>query len=73
VVEPGAVGLRSTDPAHIVGQIGQDRAGDVCADGLADRVEQADRVLDEAAFDDRVAQAVEELLLAGGAGEVRLA
>ena len=42
-------------------------------DGLAERLQEPDRVVQEAAVHDRVADAGEDLLLARGAGEVALA
>ena len=55
-----------------VGEVGQDLARHVRLDRPADRLEQPDRIVDEAASDDRVADALDDLLLASGTGEVAL-
>ena len=68
-----AIGLAAPDPAGDVGEVRDQVARDVRDDGLAERLHQADRVAQETAALDRVADPGEDLLLSGGAGEVALA
>ena len=63
----------AVDWSRPVGEVRQRLARDVGLDGLADRLEQADRIVEEAAALDRVAHPREDFLLAGGTGEVALA
>src|SRR5207245_4912389 len=68
-----SVRLSTADAARDVGEAGHERPRDVRLDRVAERPKQPDRVVQEAAALDPVADRRQELLLARRAGEVVLA
>ncbi len=73
MVDDGPVGLLAANRTGKLREVGQEVARHVRLDRLADRLEKPDRIVEEAAADDGVADPRDDLLLPRRAREVALA